>query len=638
MEFSSARRIRRSPPPPPDGAGSGGGPDGGDRISALPEDMLLQILGRLGCARAAARTSVLARRWRALACVARPSRPRSPSSLPLPGVSVLDIRLARSALRDAAKHDDAQAKSLLLAVAAKRISPKELVFFLPRSYVVKPGRRVEIAMPRFLRTTSIQLDAHLLRIKLPDAELPALERLSLSGNIVDLAAFLDRCLRLRVLRVTYREVEPSLLEAALVALEVPVELGLIVSLLGIEFGHAHGNYDVEDAQFAPILHAAARLSPRELVFINNFRRCLSADLPCFRNATSIAMTLRFVCFTRLMSADRFSALERLSLVGCTVLDLATTVNRCPCLRVLMVKAHRSAHDVTVRSVSLQALELGVHETECKGIKIATPILEQLKFSVHASSDLSVSVSAPMLEKVSWRYIYTKSALVFDLWFLQKMEVDTIEDYKYKDGEVINEDKDACSQPLRVHVLSLHIIAHNIGSELNFAREMEKLPVTNFIVLELHLNAKRHAIAAFVLYILSMHQIRTTTQSLKIVLPRWSEMSKCLKRCPCNGPKNWRSQTISLIHLEEVEINNFRGRDHEMDFVTLMFSWAPNLKRMTIRLMSGMKPNDIGGYAMSIYNICLVYPSVNSCVYLSSGELVPCSSKQDDCARVVIRHN
>jgi hypothetical protein len=37
-----------------------------DRISALPDDMLLQILAHLSCARAAAKTGVLARRWRGL--------------------------------------------------------------------------------------------------------------------------------------------------------------------------------------------------------------------------------------------------------------------------------------------------------------------------------------------------------------------------------------------------------------------------------------------------------------------------------------------------------------------------------------------------------------------------------------------
>jgi hypothetical protein len=36
---------------------------GADLISALPEDVLLEVLVRLRCARAAARTSLLSRRW-----------------------------------------------------------------------------------------------------------------------------------------------------------------------------------------------------------------------------------------------------------------------------------------------------------------------------------------------------------------------------------------------------------------------------------------------------------------------------------------------------------------------------------------------------------------------------------------------
>ncbi|VAI11586.1 unnamed protein product [Triticum turgidum subsp. durum] len=394
---------------------------------------------------------------------------------------------------------------------------------------------------------------------------------------------------------------------------------------------------MEDAQFASILHAAARLSPRELVFITDFDRCFRADLPCFPNATSITMTLRSVCFTQQMLNDPFLALERLSLMGCTVLDVATMVYRCPCLRVLKMSADTSTHDVTVHSASLQELELVVHETQCEGINITTPLLEQLKLDVCASSDLSVSVSAPMLQKVSWRFAYSTVVHVFGLWFLQKMEVDTIEDdYKYKDGELINEGDDACSHPPHVHALSLHIFANkNMGMELNLAREIEKIPVTNFTVLELHLHAKRHAIAAFVFHLLSMNQIQTTTRRLKLVLSRWSEMSKCLKKCPCNEPNNWRNQIISLNHLEEVEIKNFRGGDREIDLVTQMFIWAPNMKRMTIKLTSEVKPTDIGGCAMSVYNICLAHPSVNSFVYLSSGEWVPCSSMEGDCDRVVI---
>uniref|UniRef100_K3ZZB6 F-box domain-containing protein n=1 Tax=Setaria italica TaxID=4555 RepID=K3ZZB6_SETIT len=70
MELRSGRR--RLGTQPPRGAGRNCRPrrgrsrDGGavDRISELSDDMLIQILARLRCPRAAARTSVLSRRWR----------------------------------------------------------------------------------------------------------------------------------------------------------------------------------------------------------------------------------------------------------------------------------------------------------------------------------------------------------------------------------------------------------------------------------------------------------------------------------------------------------------------------------------------------------------------------------------------
>uniref|UniRef100_A0A8R7QIV3 FBD domain-containing protein n=1 Tax=Triticum urartu TaxID=4572 RepID=A0A8R7QIV3_TRIUA len=186
-------------------------------------------------------------------------------------------------------------------------------------------------------------------------------------------------------------------------------------------------------------------------------------------------------------------------------------------------------------------------------------------------------------------------------------------------------KDACSQPPRVHVLCLQISAQDqSGPVLNFARELEKLPVSNFTILALNLNAEGHVLAAFVSRILGMHHLQTSIQRLKVVLCNWSEMSKCIKHCPCNEPKNWRSYIISLTRLEEVEIYKFRGGDHEIDLVTMILSWAPMLTRMTIRLTHEINPSDIGDCAKSIYKICFGHPFVNSFVYLSNGELVPCS--------------
>jgi hypothetical protein len=71
------------------------------------------------------------------------------------------------------------------------------------------------------------------------------------------------------------------------------------------------------------------------------------------------------------------------------------------------------------------------------------------------------------------------------------------------------------------------------------------------------------------------------------------MSKCLGNCPCGEAKGWRSQNISLTRLEEVEIVNFRGLDHEMDFVRLIFGCAPMLTRMIIRLPYRFIQSEIG---------------------------------------------
>ncbi|KAM3316973.1 hypothetical protein ACQJBY_034880 [Aegilops geniculata] len=631
----SRRRIRHSPPPPPPAQGCTGGDD---LISTLPDDMLLQILTRLGCARAAARTAILARRWRNLwihlpglifrdvpagkvqAALTRVARRRAGMS-----ISTLDIRLARSVPPEAARHDDALAKKLLRK--AVRLSPEEVIFVLPQSSISKPGRRVEIAMPCFLRATSIELDTYFLQIQPPENQiLPALERLSISGNIVDIDACLNQCPRLRVLRVTFRGVSPVLLEESLTALEAVVALGLTVSLLRIELELYNGGHTADGAQFASLLHAAARVSPQELVLVNSFNEYFTAELPCFPRTKSIEMWLYSVCFTH-VTEDKFLALERLSLqrYRCTILDLDTMVSRCPRLRVLKVNANRYAQDVTIRSTSLQELELSVDEGQCEGIDIETPLLTQLKLSVDVASDINMSIWAPMVEKVSYWFSYKKLALMFGFWSLQSLRVDTIENYKYKDEGLTKEGKDACSLPPRVHVLCLQISARDqSGPVLNFARELEKLPVSNFTILALNLNAEGHVLAAFVSRILGMHHLQTSIQRLKVVLCNWSEMSKCVKHCPCNEPKNWRSYSISLTRLEEVEIYKFRGGDHEIDLVTMILSWAPMLTRMTIRLTHEINPSDIGDCAKSIYRICFGHTFVNSFVYLSNGELVPCS--------------
>ncbi|XP_044408668.1 uncharacterized protein [Triticum aestivum] len=298
------------------------------------------------------------------------------------------------------------------------------------------------------------------------------------------------------------------------------------------------------------------------------------------------------------------------------------VTLCLRLRVLKVMPDRSVCDVTINSESLEELDLSVYGGfKCQGIQIMTPLLKQLKLEVRSNSNLRVSISTPMVEKVSWLLTYnTESSLIFGFWSLQSMKLETIESYKYNDGVSGNQEEDACLRPLRCNVLSLHISAYpynRLGAAVNFALEMEKLPVTNFTLLELYLNARGHVLGAIVQHLLMIHHIQTTTQRLKVFL--WDRCwSKCLENCPCDEPKNWRSQSISLTHLEEVEINNFRGGDRQMDLVAMALRWAPRLKTMTIKLAD---ETDIRRCATKIYNICLAYPFVNCSVYNRSGGLV-----------------
>ena len=71
MQLRSGRRLATPPAPAPRGGVPRARPrrchaDREDRLSSLPDELRLEVLARLGCAREAARTSVLSSRWRGL--------------------------------------------------------------------------------------------------------------------------------------------------------------------------------------------------------------------------------------------------------------------------------------------------------------------------------------------------------------------------------------------------------------------------------------------------------------------------------------------------------------------------------------------------------------------------------------------
>ena len=273
-----------------------------------------------------------------------------------------------------------------------------------------------------------------LHIKLPPSgELPMLEKLTLSGNIVDLGILLNRCPRLHVLSVTFYGMEIRSLKAALTTLGKDAPLGLVLSSVGMEIPWRD---DITAARFAYLLRTVARLSPQKLVISDNFHGCdfgplnkqIEANLPCFAQATSIEMSLPNVC-VKSFSDGQFATLQRLSLSRlCSMVDIGTLVTRCPRLQVLQVTV--STGKITVHSASLQNLDVSQRDidddsTECHGIDIVTPVLTQLHVRVRAGGDMGVSIWAPMVKHVSWQCSYTGSALVFCSWGLQSLRVRSI---------------------------------------------------------------------------------------------------------------------------------------------------------------------------------------------------------------------
>ncbi|XP_037467444.1 F-box/LRR-repeat protein At3g03360-like [Triticum dicoccoides] len=168
-KLRSGRRLRSS---------------GQDRISALPDDLLRLVLARIGYARAAARTSVLSRRWRGLL---------------LPGLVLRGVAFHKleAALGRVSPELRASRVSSLLR-AAVRLAPEEFVLALP---VESTRNTYDVELPSFHRATSIVLDV-LFFFKVPaGVEFPVLETLSLTGCMVDLNALLPCCPCLRVLRI-----------------------------------------------------------------------------------------------------------------------------------------------------------------------------------------------------------------------------------------------------------------------------------------------------------------------------------------------------------------------------------------------------------------------------------------------------
>ncbi|TVT97238.1 hypothetical protein EJB05_57523 [Eragrostis curvula] len=172
--------------------------DGVDRLSDLSDDVLLDIIDRLCSVHAAARTSILSRRWRGLwtglsevVLDVDPCKAESVlTQLALPMLKCLDIYLNRWMTP--------RQLSAILCVAA-RLAPE-------KRFAISTAHRVvgddTIQLPCFYNTTALELDMVGAPFTLPQSgEFTALRDLSLTWCRIDPAALLAMCPSLRVLEI-----------------------------------------------------------------------------------------------------------------------------------------------------------------------------------------------------------------------------------------------------------------------------------------------------------------------------------------------------------------------------------------------------------------------------------------------------
>ncbi|XP_044381118.1 putative FBD-associated F-box protein At5g50270 [Triticum aestivum] len=372
-----------------------------------------------------------------------------------------------------------------------------------------------------------------------------------------------------------------------------------VSLLKIHVPEPPEQVDADSVN--SLLRAAARLEPEELFFHLSpylFGPFPVVDLPCFRRATSIA--LHMFSAIRVPAGVEFPALETLCLSCCND-AFDSLLSSCPRLRTLKLDGI-VLNETSLRVHSPSLLELVVDLRFTHSVSIVAPALKQLTVSFTTSKLCIISVSAPMVEKVSWNCCYYYGVhVVFGLWYLEQVTLQTAE----RQGQLPS---------LHIRASAGSTVVHDDAD--NFAHEVEKHMVATFSVLDLRLTTYGHAFGALVFHLLGMDRIRTAMRRLKVVLQRLVEEG-CESDCPCE-PTHWRSQTVSLTALEEVEINGFEGEDHEFDFLKLIVRCAPMLKRMILKLSwESSESNDV---CTKISKFFRTFSSLDCCAHHSSGEV------------------
>ncbi|XP_047061582.1 putative F-box/FBD/LRR-repeat protein At4g03220 [Lolium rigidum] len=318
-------------------------------------------------------------------------------------------------------------------------------------------------------------------------------------------------------------------------------------------------------------------------------RC-DIDLPCFKKATTIMLELGFLGLA-LPSSGVFAKLGDLKLVDIQLhgqssgLGDLLSSQRCPSLRFLLVSDVRGLDNFNIQSDSLLHMKLSyLHHLQ--QLTVVAPALKRLKvsrcFADPLNPDLSVAnISAPQLTSLGWKNIFEPSSTQLDkMMHLEKLGIELI----ILEAEEVFEHNQYCMTLLRrfqrIHTLDLLIFyPPAICTGPYLMEHMPRLP--DITSLELCVVANGHSFGANAFDVL-----RRCPGVKKLDLDFLSEsqleeQTMCPSGCICDQPPNWRTEELALNCLEEIEIHDMRGTEHEFAFVQRIFYWTPVLKRMQI---------------------------------------------------------
>ncbi|CAN6180968.1 unnamed protein product [Urochloa humidicola] len=309
----------------------------------------------------------------------------------------------------------------------------------------------------------------------------------------------------------------------------------------------------------------------------------AVQLPCFENAAGIFLNLGFHglalpfsgTFARLVKLR----LHRVRFHGSCELGHVVSSQRCPCLQKLCVSYSRGVDKLTIHSESLLQLDLWFVEG-LRQLTVAAPALEELKlFGCFAENQPIADISTPQLVVLEWRDSYDPSSVQLgDLGQLQRLRTDFFLVY-CEHGSGVNHGILKLLQQFRfIHILNITLAYLQDIDDLPYSMEdVTVLPHTTFLIMEIMNNGHGFGTSSF-----HMLRLCTDIRRLSLVLHTSTHLeSSCQSGCNCEQPTNWKTEELSLNLLEEVEITDLKGADHEVVFMERLFCWATVLKKMKI---------------------------------------------------------